>query len=255
MDYIFDGSYHGFLCCIFACFEYKDDVDNLRVDRYDSVQASFFSSERTILTDAEKAGRVKNGLEKAIGTGATRDFYVAVLSEDPQAWKAAFSIAVSIFSGQENVLLNYGDDRVLYFAQTVKKVGRERHRMKAFVRFSKSSDGLYFALVEPDFNVLPLIANFFRNRYADQRWLIYDVKRKYGLSYNLNFVTEVTLSPIEKEALSQDATLTLDEDDERYQTLWKRYYASTNIAARKNLKLHVQYVPKRYWKYLVEKQN
>jgi probable DNA metabolism protein len=48
--------------------------------------------------------------------------------------------------------------------------------MEAFVRFKKCQDGLFLSLVQPDFNVLPLIERHFRNRYQDQRWLIYDEK-------------------------------------------------------------------------------
>lgn len=137
-------------------------------------------------------------------------------------------------------------------AQTLKKVSRERHRMKAFIRFEKATDGLYFSIIEPDFNVLPIIITFFKKRYADQRWLIYDVKRKYGMMYDLQSVTEVTLT--DTAHLQTDITsIGLDETDELYQTLWKRYYNSTNIKERKNMKLHLQHVPKRYWKYLTEK--
>ncbi|RZL34744.1 MAG: DUF4130 domain-containing protein, partial [Pedobacter sp.] len=46
----------------------------------------------------------------------------------------------------------------------------------------------------------------------------------------------------------------LNEKEELYTHLWKDYFKSTNIESRKNTKLHVQHVPKRYWKYLTEKQ-
>ncbi|RYZ23730.1 MAG: DUF4130 domain-containing protein, partial [Chitinophagaceae bacterium] len=45
-----------------------------------------------------------------------------------------------------------------------------------------------------------------------------------------------------------------DEAESIYQELWKQYFKSVNIAARKNTKLHIQHMPKRYWKYLPEKQ-
>lgn len=61
------------------------------------------------------------------------------------------------------------------------------------------------------------------------------------------------LSKEEKNALTQDSVITLDEKDEYFQHLWKQYYHSTNIEARRNMKLHIKHVPKRYWKYLVEK--
>src|SRR5690606_14503101 len=202
-----------------------------------------------------KSSRVYKGLQKHLGISVAMDFYRVFLSEDRKAWKAAFTLIVKIFKGQPNILKNYGDEDVLYFAQTLKKVSRERHRMKAFIRFSKDSQGMYFAIIEPDFNVLPLISRFFQNRYADQNWLIYDIRRKYGLMYDKMNVFEVHLSPEEKNSLTtSSAIITLDEKDEHYQKLWKRYYTSTNIEARRNMKLHLQYVPKRYWKYLVEKQ-
>ncbi|MGZ5274180.1 MAG: DUF4130 domain-containing protein, partial [Kaistella sp.] len=43
------------------------------------------------------------------------------------------------------------------------------------------------------------------------------------------------------------------DEEKKYQKLWQRYFTKTNIKERKNLKLHVQHVPKRYWKYLTEK--
>jgi probable DNA metabolism protein len=45
-----------------------------------------------------------------------------------------------------------------------------------------------------------------------------------------------------------------DEKESLYQELWKQYFDSVNIKARRNMKLHIQHVPKRYWKYLIEKQ-
>jgi len=37
------------------------------------------------------------------------------------------------------------------------------------------------------------------------------------------------------------------------QMLWKKYFKSMAIEERKNLKLQQQNMPKKYWKYLVEK--
>jgi probable DNA metabolism protein len=48
---------------------------------------------------------------------------------------------------------------------------------------------------------------------------------------------------------------TSDEKEELYQHLWQQYFSTLNIAARKNLKLHIQHMPKRYWRYLVEKKG
>lgn len=252
MYYLFDGTYAGFLCCVFDSFARKepDVAPLLSGDR----PADLFRAQRTVSTDTESARRVQKGLEKHLGTTAAQDFYRVFLSEDRKAWLAAFRLIRRIFTSGPGILQNFGDDEVICFSLTLKKVHRERHRMKAFIRFQKSSDGLFYSVVEPDFDVLPLIARFFRERYADQSWLIWDNKRKYGLLYDQITVSTVQLSPEEKAALTTGVTLTLDERDEHFQHLWKQYFQSTNIEARKNIKLHLRHVPKRYWKYLPEKQ-
>ena len=253
MEYVFDGSFAGYLTAVFYAFEHKDFPITLIAQA--DYQPNLMSSPLHILTDDAKAQRVMKGLEAKIGKQKSVDFYRNFLSEDPRAWQAGFNIIEQIFKGKQNILDNFGDDQVLYFHQTLKKVSRERHRMKAFTRFNKAADGMFVAIIEPDFNVLPLIAPFFKNRYTDQKWMIYDVRRQYGLLYDLVSISEVNLSPTEVPVnINNAVSMPLDEKDAQYQQLWKRYFKSTNIEARRNMKLHLQHVPKRYWKYLTEKQ-
>ncbi len=88
--------------------------------------------------------------------------------------------------------------------------------------------------MEPDFNVLPLITRFFRERYADQQWLIYDNKRRYGAYYDKRQLSEIELSvlDISSDSVATDS-VTLDEQEALYAALWQDYFKSTNIASRK----------------------
>ncbi|MES2690741.1 MAG: TIGR03915 family putative DNA repair protein, partial [Bacteroidota bacterium] len=95
------------------------------------------------------------------------------------------------FTENKNVLNDYGDPDVLVLKQTEKIMRRERHRMTAFVRFQLGTDQLYYSFIEPDFDVLPLLIEHFRGRYADQRWLIYDRKRHYGIYYDLQSIAYI----------------------------------------------------------------
>ena len=114
---------------------------------------------------------------------------------------------------------------------------------------------MFFAVIAPDFNVLPLIISFFQRRYADQAWLIFDEKRKYGMLYDKKSVSEVQLTAMDARALAKaDDTVILDMEETKYRQLWKSYFKSTNIEARKNMKLHLQHLPRRYWRYLTEKK-
>jgi probable DNA metabolism protein len=126
--------------------------------------------------------------------------------------------------------------------------------MLDFVRLHKTADGLYYALIEPDHDVLPLIAKHFTTRYADQRWIIYDGRRRYGIHYDGAQTHTVEISFSEATGGGRDVAAVYDAEEAFYQQLWKQYFKSVNIAARKNTRLQVQHMPRRYWKYLVEKQ-
>lgn len=85
--------------------------------------------------------------------------------------------------------------------------------------------------------------------------MIYDTRRRYGIYYNLQEVSEIEMQ-FAADHGDESSLLNLhDEREDLYQTLWKQYFASVNIKARKNLKLHIKHMPKRYWKYLVEKKH
>lgn len=73
--------------------------------------------------------------------------------------KASYrEIILVIFKSGPNYLNNFGDEKVLYYHKAIKKVSRERHRMQAFIRFQQSSDGLFFAIIDPDFQCATIIA-------------------------------------------------------------------------------------------------
>ena len=99
------------------------------------------------------------------------------------------------------------------------------------------------------------IAKHFTDCYANQRWMIYDGKRKYGLYYDLKITTSVQIQFSDEMLNGKQASSIYDDSEEIYQQLWQQYFKSVNIPARKNTKLHIQHMPKRYWKYLTEKNS
>lgn len=250
MTYIFDGSLAGLLTAVFEWFERKPGKTILK--SAEIFQPEAFAESFTVITNQEKADRVWAGLEKKLKKDWRRKFYCSYLSELPEAYHHLFQFTLYIFKNDAGAENNYGNEHVIALAKFAKSVEREKHRMEAFIRFQKTGDGMFYAAIDPDFNVLPLISNHFKNRYADQQWLIYDLKRKYGLFYNLNSVEEVTIN-FSHDTKQQPASV-MDEKESLYAVLWKDYFKSANIVARKNTKLHLQHVPKRYWKYLTEKQ-
>jgi probable DNA metabolism protein len=251
-SYIFDGTFYGLLTCIFESYERKQKVVKLCVD--EGFNEELFGGCIFIETSEAKALRVWKGLNQKISDEHKLHFYTAWYADDIVTWQLMFDYALCIFDNLPGFDHNYGNEFVLGLSQIAKKISRERHRMKAFIRFQKGANQLFHAVVNPDYNVLPLVAGHFEKRYSDQRWILYDERRHYGLYYNLAQVQEVTFEVGDTNAAVASEDVVLDDRELLYATLWKDYFDSTNIKERKNLKLHIRHIPKRYWRYLTEKE-
>jgi len=249
---IYDGSFYGFLTAIFIAFEEKLDVVDIQTNA--KAQSGLFSETETIFTNVTKAKRVWNGI-RSKGQNAINTIYFAFLSETKGVEMMCYTYIKKLMATTSKKQADFSDETILSLSQIAKKVGREKHRMEAFVRFQLTKDGIYFANIEPDFNVLPLISKHFRNRYSDQKWLIYDIKRGYGIFYNLKSVEIISLDVSETHFNRLRKSKVFTSSEYEYQELWNNYFQSTNIKSRINKKLHTQHVPKRYWKYLSEKKQ
>ena len=248
----YDKSWLGFFTAVFESYEYK--IVQPSICSREAAAASLFASIHNTYTDAVKAKRVINKLQQKLTPKAFHQLYKTFLSEEKNIENVMIRYIQYVLDSKVSVENDYSNADVLMLQQVSRKVHREKHRMEAFVRFQLTKDELYYAIIQPDYNVLPLILPHFKNRYADQRWLIYDAMRKYGIYYDLHQVTEVQID-FSTDMQNKTALAGIyDEKENLYQTLWQQYFSSVNIKARKNTKLHIQHMPKRYWKYLIEKQ-
>ena len=249
---LYDGSFEGWLTAVFEIYEYG--FRNAEIHDERKYQKNIFAKEHVVVVSDQKAERVWNGLKQRLSKAALEQINKAWFSEMNGIENVLLSYVQYAFSSKNSIESDYSFPAVLTITDLAKKVHREKHRMEAFVRFQLTKDGLYYAIVEPDFNVLTLIRSHFEARYADQRWMIYDARRKFGIYYDLHKVETVEIQFNASIDAGKAIHAIYDEQEDLYQHLWKRYFDSVNIKARKNTKLHIQHMPQRYWKYLPEKR-
>ena len=249
--YTYDGTFEGLLTIVFEAYDRK--AWPASIEQQHLAQPSMFGQTVVTVTDSQKANRVWKGLQQKLTVHALREIYYTYLWEQPGFEMILFQYMKLAFDSERSIEGNYAAPCVLQVQQAAKQVHREKHRMEAFVRFQKTKDDLYYAQIEPDFNVLPLIITHFEKRYADQRWAIYDRKRNYGAYYDLESVSLVKMNATAKKEEERQQPFLADEEVD-YQRLWQVYFDFVNIPERKNPKLHLRHIPKRYWKYLSEKQ-
>ena len=258
---LYEPSFEGWLSAVFYVYTNRLQEDmSLQLIAQNCYVPSLFSHAVSVETDANHAERVLTKLNKLLGCSGMRHILWGFLSEKDDIGTTLFQVVkYAIDYPSRHIMDDLGNLNVLELVQTVKSVGREKHRMEAFVRFEHTIDDIYFARVEPDFNVLPLIGEHFRQRYQDQHWAIYDLARGYGIYYDKSQSTPKrpaalqTITELDEAVLRNPASIH-SEDEQRYQRFWQGYFTNVNIKERKNTRLHKQYLPQRYWKYLSEKQ-
>ena len=250
---LYDGTFDGLLSAIFDAYDLRVQVGRI-VPAFEH-EASLFEQPITCIFDKNKANRVQKAIVSKTSKGALKILYSAFLSEEADVEMRIYRFVQAAMASKISVEENFLDDNILHLHQLKKKIDREVHRMHAFVRFQLTKDEIYYAVIEPDFNVMPLISDHFEKRYPAQQWLIYDARRHYGIFYDktkTDFITFAEQNPLQ---LRQLPSSILDAAETGYQVAWKHYFDSVNIPERKNIKLHLQHVPRRYWKYLSEKNT
>ncbi len=252
VQFLTDGSFDGFLTAIFEVFALKVTPSNIVAET--AYQPGLFGRIEFVQTDQAKVERVAKKL-MAIDAQYFRKLYCVFLSEEKGREMLLYHLIFKLIYTPEQVKGNYQDKEVLRAKQILKEVGREVHRMHAFVRFQRMEDDIYFAAISPDFDVIPLIGDHFEKRYADQQWVIYDVMRGYGLHYDLRDASFVEMDLPKKITPEKLEKAMLHPEEEVFQQLWKDYFKAVNIELRRNMKLHVKHVPRRYWRYLFEKEG
>lgn len=252
--YTYDGTFEGFLTAVFECYSRSDFPVDIVSKK--SEQKNMFADRFEVYADAKKADRVWKSAQSKMSPKNRQMLFHAFLSDEKEIEMKIYRFMRRLFSEQSNLETDFGDPDVLHLTQTVQKVKREAMRMLQFVRFQHTKDGLFFCGIEPRYDVIPLTVEHFKRRFADQRWLLYDLKRNYGILHDRGKLEEVEISHKEFSSITGKVKENvLQEGEEFYQKLWKSYFKNINIKERKNLRLQRQHMPRRFWKYLPEVSN
>lgn len=253
MILLYDGSFEGFLSVIFECYAQKIIPKNICSE--ENYQERIFEQKEFIPSNTAFSSRVWKAWQKKISTEINQLPYLAFLSNEPGIEMKLYHFAQLAFSSEVLTESNYRDQDILDIRKAAKRVSQEAMRMLQFVRFQLTKDNIYFSGIRPRYDVLPMTIKHFQDRFADQQWILYDMKRNYGFYYNLKEVEEITLNY--KLFNEQDGSISssiLQEEEPLYQSLWKNYCENITIKERLNLKLQKQHMPKRFWKFLPEKK-
>ena len=247
--FVTDGTFEGLLTAIFDAYAGKSPPD--AVESSDRDQLGLFERRITIVTDFDKSDRVWKGLGKHLGSKRRQMLFEAYLSGCSGVETMILRCVWDTIPDGSRYMTKTHLTSFIQIENLSHKVRREAHRMKGFIRFQQTGKDQYFALIAPQYDILSLIRRHFELRFADQRWIIYDKLRNYGLCYDRHRIQELRLNAADLKAFGNQDIV----NEQFCQTLWKRYYDAVNIRHRNNPRLHVRQLPRRFWQYLPEKQT
>jgi DNA polymerase len=170
----------------------------------------------------------------------------AAAHRDPRRWGLLYQILWRMTHGGERQLLQIPTDPdVRLVGQWCKAIGRDIHKMHAFVRFrlvgtdEETGRERFVAWFEPEHRIVRLASPFFQKRFTNMEWSILTPDEcVHWDGSRLHFAPGVTRG----EAPDEDA-----HDD-----LWRTYYRSIFNPARLKVNAMQSEMPKKYWKNLPE---
>jgi len=163
----------------------------------------------------------------------------------PERWGLLYRLLWRQTRGGERRLLAVATDPDVRRASLwAGEVGRDVHKMRAFVRFRKVGESeagreQFVAWFEPLHRIVRRNAPFFRKRFTGMDWSILTPSEcVHWDGRELRFTPGVS---------AKDAP-----DDDALEELWRSYYASIFNPSRLKLKAMRAEMPARYWKNLPE---
>lgn len=185
------------------------------------------------------------GHELRLPAAFTREAPAVACYRDPSVWRVLYTLVWRLARGERSLMDDPLDPDVVAFHRMRKAIGRDTHKMHAFVRFRRLEDPdarageRFVAWYRPSHLIVEREAAFFQNRFPSMDWSILTPDR--SAHWDGRDVTFTDGAP-------RDAA----PDHDELEDLWCDYYASIFNPARVKVKAMEAEMPRKFWDTLPE---
>lgn len=253
--YLHDGSFEGLLHAVATAVKSRLEVKGIYPQ--EGYCPAMFDSLLPVQTDRQQAQRLFQYLQGFKGMAA-RYAINGFLSEDREVGIHLYWLVRECVARGPQATQLYTHDSIRYLARLSRRVGGEAHRLNGLIRFRILEDGMQYAPLEPDHNVIGYCAHYFVQRLRSQQWILHDVRRNLALYWDRDSLQGVDVDADFTRHVRRHGEIPADrisQQEQYYQGLWKSFHQQTANPDRTNLNLQRQLMPRRYWKYLVEMEG
>lgn len=241
--YIYDNTFSSLMSLISYLIEVDQIPDDIKNEKK---YIQNLLDEPVYLNLKEK--ELINSLKKKIPNNLFHTLYYVYLSEEKNKEMIIYEFVKKTLLYKNQIMHYLNIDCVYKVNKIANYVSRENHRMKGFLRFKKMSN-FYYAEIEPTNNIIYILINHFKTRLSNEYWIIKDNKRNIYAIYDKKKVKIMNEKEIVKLNLAKD------EREEAIENLWKTFFKTVTIKERKNRKCQMNFMPKKYWKNMLEMED
>ncbi|MGB4590487.1 MAG: TIGR03915 family putative DNA repair protein [Clostridiaceae bacterium] len=237
---LFDGSMEELLIAVYKV--YVEKADPILYRKEDFIM-NLIDEPIEILYDEDAFNRVRKAIQDKFLEESLDTITYALKNNSTKSPTLVLKYIISCFTNPKEGI-NYQNNIVLEVIKMSRQVELESHRFMGFVRFSEI-DGIYVSKINPDHDILEFLAPHFTSRFQDQKFIIYDEKRRKALiSQNGEALFRNDIE-LDSKFLLRDS----------FAVYWKEYYDNIAIKERRNPKAQKRSMPIRYWDNLIETKN
>lgn len=248
--FVCEDSVDGILTAVYDAWASKLGLRNVSVQAGDYLDRQLFTKYRSVETDHEKASSVADTIRTKMGMEDYQVLYQAALSRDPQRGADIFRTVVLGLAvwKKKNITRNLQEPSVLRVFELSRTVGNEAHRYQMFVRFRELENGVMCAQIEPENQVLPMLGDHFSDRFPMVDFMISDRTHRQCLVHRAQRQWVILMdADLDEELLRR-----YSDKEKEYARLWKGFVGSIAIQERKNPRCQMNFMPKKFWKYMTE---
>lgn len=239
--YLYDGSLEGLLTAVFKTYERHEIPEDITTHEHAQLRLGQDTFE--VETDFSLANRVRVGLIAKAGEDSFEQVMRVSLSDDPAAPMAVLRFIRHVMAHERaryHALHDITHPNVEELIRIGRTVSRERHHNIEFMRFEELEGGLWYARCNPSANIVPLVMDWFVDRFNIQPFIIYDYKHEIAGVYD----GQNPWYLVQSDAIQLPAQTAKEKE---MQQAWRTFYETTANEARYNPELRRQLLPKRFW--------
>ncbi|MDD2958650.1 MAG: TIGR03915 family putative DNA repair protein [Lachnospiraceae bacterium] len=245
-----EDSIDGIFTAVYDAWASRLGLGNVTVEVRGNQTLQLFAEYRQVETDHEKAAKVAATIQKRLGLEDYQVLYQAALSKEADKGEAVFRTLVLGLAEvkKKNITRNLGNPAVMRAFELSRTVGFEAHRYQMFVRFRELENGVLFSEIAAENQVLPMIGEHFSDRFPMENFMIYDRQHRDCLVHPGGKAWVI----LQDMDLEETMIRNYSKEEEKFAALWKGFVSSIAIEERANPRCQMNFMPKKYWKYMTE---